>query len=288
MKKTMKRLLSVALTLAMIASLMSSAFAASSFSYRQNVSSSKVTRNASAGSLPSSATVYAGNSYYFNVQVYNSTKLKQAKLYIQPVGGSSYNYVGTETASNYMRYAWRKASVGSKSGTLYYYWKLIDTSGNVVKTTKTAVKVNAASYTQSTVQITSNGQVVDTFNGVQAKYRTCSYNDNSNATYSCAAYVKRYYSAVYGVAVSNLLTGKTPAVSSGKIKKTTSPSVGDIGYCTNSGGGHWFIVKKVNSDGSVIAIEQNVKWKSGGKSYTYKNHKYVKSTSNLKFFTWSK
>lgn len=294
MKKTIIKLTSFVMALAMLFSISAvPAFAASAVT-RTNVSYSAVKCNATDGALPSGkTTVNVGDKIYFNIQVDSSQKLKTVELYVKPVGASKYTKY-TETATNYMRYAYFPYTVSGSAGTMSYYFKTIGTSGSTKTTTTASITVKKAattpttSYKQSTVEITKVGQVVDTFNGVQAKYRPCNYDDAQDSVYSCAAYVKRYYSTIYGVSVSSLQTGKTPVVNKGTIKKTTSPKPGDIGYHTNSGSGHWFIVKAVNSDGSYTIIEQNTKWKSNGKSYTYVNHKITKSFTNLKFFTWSK
>ena len=126
-----------------------------------------------------------------------------------------------------------------------------------------AVPVAAA----RTVQITYSGQTVDSFNGVEAKYIPGTGNSNSG-TYSCAGYVKAYYKAIYGVDVYNLLTGKTPQASGHSFSRITSGfQAGDIVYHTNSAGsGHWAIAKAVNGD-QITLIEQNWKWKSGGRTY---------------------
>ena len=148
-----------------------------------------------------------------------------------------------------------------------------------------AVPVMEASAA-TTVQITQAGQIVDTFNGVSAIYRT-GLSDNSDATYSCAAFVKRYYNSVYGVDVWNLLTGKTPAAGSGSFSQTSSPESGDIGYQTNSSGnGHWFIIKSVSGSTYTI-IEQNWKWQSGSNYYCTKERQVSTSTNGFKAFRWS-
>ena len=110
----------------------------------------------------------------------------------------------------------------------------------------------------TSVKITQSGQVVDsiTVNGkkVNAVYapKWSVGNYDGDATYCCAAFVKKFYKNVYGVDVWNLYPGNVPAVSVGSFSKTASPKVGDI--AANSG--HWAIVKAV-SDGKVTIIEQN-------------------------------
>lgn len=124
---------------------------------------------------------------------------------------------------------------------------------------------------------------VDSFNGVPAYYKNG--NHDSDGTYSCAAYVKRYYKAVYGVSVSNLLTGRTPAAaekgySFGRVY-SGSVKPGDIGYQENtSGSGHWFIIKTVNKN-SMTIIEQNWKYKG---TATVDRVVTFGSTKNLKVF----
>ncbi|MCD8332088.1 MAG: hypothetical protein LUB63_06150, partial [Oscillospiraceae bacterium] len=59
--------------------------------FNQNVSSSKASKNASDGSLPTAAsTIYTGSSYYFNFQVSSNLKVKKAQLYVMDVGASKY------------------------------------------------------------------------------------------------------------------------------------------------------------------------------------------------------
>lgn len=134
-------------------------------------------------------------------------------------------------------------------------------------------------YEEKTLTITKAGFVADTFNGVSAIYRKGS-NDGSNATYSCAAFIKKYYKQIYKVSVHNLFAGSTPKTYEGKkIASAKSPQVGDIAYKS----GHWAIVKKVNDNQTVTLIEQNWKW--GGNQC--KINRTV-STSSLKYFRLAK
>lgn len=143
-----------------------------------------------------------------------------------------------------------------------------------------------ASAAQQKIKITKNDQVVDTFNGVSAKYKKGLGNTNTG-DYSCAGYVKKYYSTIYKTTVTNLLTGKTPSASKGSFSKTSSPQPGDIGYQLNSGNaGHWFIIKSV-SGGTFTIIEQNWKWGSNGATYCYKDRQVTKNTKGFKAFRWS-
>jgi len=126
----------------------------------------------------------------------------------------------------------------------------------------------SASAKTKDIVITKTNFVLDTFNGVDALYRPGS-GDGSNATYSCAAYVKKYYKSVYGVTVNNLFGSGTPNVEgSDYVVKVKKAQPGDI-VCerTDHGTYHWSIVKEVYSDGSFLVIEQNYKWTSGGTTY---------------------
>jgi len=122
------------------------------------------------------------------------------------------------------------------------------------------------------VTVKGSRVAVDTFRGVKALYRSGG-NDGSHATYSCAAFVKRFYSKAYNVTVNNLLAGHTPMSSKGSFKKVSSAKEGDIVATTSGSGNHWAIVKKVNKNGTLTLIEQNWKWQQGGKTVAKVNRK---------------
>lgn len=108
--------------------------------------------------------------------------------------------------------------------------------------------------------------VADTLHGVKALYRTGG-NDGSNPTYSCAAYIKRYYKETFDVSVNNLLSGRTPMSSKGKFRAVKKPQVGDVVACSStSGSNHWAVVKKINNNNTVTLIEQNWKWSQSGQT----------------------
>lgn len=133
------------------------------------------------------------------------------------------------------------------------------------------------------IEITRTGQIVDTFNGVDAVYATSS-NSPGDSTYSCAAYVKRYYSKIHGIEVSNLCSNCTPYTSAkgysfSQISSGYLP--GDIVRLP----GHWAIIKEVNGS-NLTLIEQN--WKFADQHdriYAKKNRIItVGSTSGLAIF----
>ena len=128
------------------------------------------------------------------------------------------------------------------------------------------VPAEASAYTE--VAITEAMQVTDSLNGVDTWYRP-GRNDGSNETYCCAAYVKRYYEEVYGVKIRGLIGQVIPNVVSGGdyLIVVDDPQTGDIiRERTDHGTTHWAIVKEVKDDGTVIAIEQNWKYRSGGQT----------------------
>lgn len=145
-------------------------------------------------------------------------------------------------------------------------------------------QADAGSYFRESLVIIKKraGFVTDSLNGVKAVYRRGG-NDGNSATYSCAAFVKKYYKKVYGKTVNNLFSGRTPRAYGDSFIKVKKPKVGDIAASnTNHGTTHWAIVKKVNSDGTVTLIEQNWKWQQGSTTYAKKNRK-VKSSS-IRFY----
>lgn len=137
----------------------------------------------------------------------------------------------------------------------------------------------------SRVVVTKEKQVVDSFNGVSAIYRpkhTSSSNggsDGSNTTYSCAALVKKYYAAIYGVTPYNLLHKRTPIADGYTFKKVSSSSVkvGDISAYIGSSSNHWSIVQGI-SGANVVLLEQNWKWMEGSTTCA-KSDRRVKKTS---------
>ena len=140
-------------------------------------------------------------------------------------------------------------------------------------------KKETVNYKEKTLTITKSGFVADTFNGVDAIYRKGG-NDGSSSTYSCAAFIKKYYKEIYDVSVYNLFGGSTPKTYEGKkITSAKSPKVGDIAYKN----GHWSIVKKVNDNNTVTLIEQNWKWNGN----QCKINRTV-GTSTLKYFRLAK
>lgn len=130
------------------------------------------------------------------------------------------------------------------------------------------------------VEVKKAGQVVDSFQGVNAVYRPGKW-DGDDKTYSCAALVKKYYQARYGFTPYNLFAGATPLEydKGGKFKKVTSPKVGDIASKST----HWAIVQNVSGN-NVTLLEQN--WKRVVGKKTYAKSDRVVSKSEMKYFRY--
>lgn len=125
-------------------------------------------------------------------------------------------------------------------------------------------------YTESIVTITKDGQVTDSFCGVDAEYIT-TYSDTG--IYSCAEYVKKYYATLFGANVYQINTYDGPPLVSMdghtvSLRQVTVPKPGDI--MQNTERTHVAVVKYVSGN-SVTLIEQNYKWTSAGKLYTRVN-----------------
>lgn len=125
--------------------------------------------------------------------------------------------------------------------------------------------------------ITVNGVTVD------ALYEPYDYGTNTDTTYSCAAFVKRFYSQVYGRNVYNLnSTTSVPLVDQGSFYETNSPKVGDI--LRDNQSVHWAIVKEV--DGNTATVIQQNAW-DGSYTKAWVGAKVDLNDSRYSFFRWS-
>ena len=140
-------------------------------------------------------------------------------------------------------------------------------------------------YQEKCVTVTEEGQVIDSFNDVQALCRPGGRED-SDQVYNCVVLVERYYRQVYGMEVSNEWQFEIPiAEGIRSFTVTESPVPGDIGYMTGDDGGpHWFILKRVNKDGTYTAFEQNWKGVSDGVTYASVNRRVPGTARDLRFF----
>ncbi|MDD3222175.1 MAG: hypothetical protein PHG07_07290 [Lachnospiraceae bacterium] len=126
--------------------------------------------------------------------------------------------------------------------------------------------------------ITVNGVTVD------AMYQPYGTWMDTDGTYSCAAFVKRFYGQVFGRDVYGLNSiYSTPLIDSGEFYATNTPKVGDI--VRDNVSVHWAIVKEVTGDGRVTVIQQNA-WDSSY-SNAMVNAKIRLDDSRYTFFRWN-
>lgn len=139
-------------------------------------------------------------------------------------------------------------------------------------------KVETLDLTEAIVPLSGSRIKVDSLNGVSALYRSgvSSSTDGTNATYSCAAFIKKYYSKIYGLELNNMYPGAVPNVvnSDDYFVSVKKPKVGDIVSLP----GHWALVKAVEGN-QVILIEQNYKWSQGGSYFCRINRRIAKSSA---------
>lgn len=151
-----------------------------------------------------------------------------------------------------------------------------------------AITASAADDRGRGVMISSAGQIADaiTYNGktINAVYRKYDGSNASDSTYSCAAFVIKFYQTVWGITVYSMVSKTSiPNASSGSFSTTRSPKVGDIvRYGSNL---HWAIVKEVNGDTCTI-IHQNG-WYDNERTQASVGVKWKVSNTGVTFFTWS-
>ena len=123
-----------------------------------------------------------------------------------------------------------------------------------------------------------------TVNGitVEALYRPYDSSCDTDATYCCAALVKRFYEQVYGKNVYGLeRIDSVPLMDGGQFVQTYEPKGGDI--LRDNYSVHWAIVKEVS--GSTITLIQQNAWNT---AYTnaWVGATVEKGDPRYTFFTW--
>ena len=233
-----------------------------------NVASSRVGTNATDGKLPSAATLYAGNSYYFNIQVSNNLKVKKFQIYVKDVGKNSYSRISTQTADNYMRYASKKYTF-EKSGNISYYWIITYTNGKTQQTSAKTVKVKSSSSCINVTGYISSSKtgsikITDSSSAYLSKVQSFLSNSNwkNNASWGsnktpvtstwsgrgCCAYAADFCKYVYGENSPNKHIVNT---SISNIKN------GDILYFSSTSPVHYIVVLQRNEN-QLITAEGNV------------------------------
>lgn len=153
-----------------------------------------------------------------------------------------------------------------------------DNKNSDKKKSDSSDKVETLDLTEAIVPLSGSRIKADSLNGVSALYRSgvSSSTDGTNATYSCAAFIKKYYSKIYGLELNNMYPGAVPNVvnSDDYFVSVKKPKVGDIVSLP----GHWALVKAVEGN-QVILIEQNYKWSQGGSYFCRINRRIAKSSA---------
>jgi len=107
------------------------------------------------------------------------------------------------------------------------------------------------------VPITGDIFVVDSINGVEARY-------NSHKKLYCVELVQRYFKELYGISVSTGTGGPRSYNKNYWFEETTNPKPGDVAYGSTAARGvgyaHWAMVKSYDGNGVVTLVEQNWKW----------------------------
>ena len=187
-RKWISILLCMALVVITVFSGAISVSAASSTITRGNVSYSHVNGNASAEPLPATVkTAYTGDTLYLNMQVDKSQKVKSVTFY---AGKGTLTKIGKETATNYLRYAYKKYTVPNATGTYSYKMSIVFTNGkktDIIGSFTVNKKANNTSdnYSKKVSSFISDSRWKNgiTWNGSQ-KPKISSY-----SAWGCCAYV---------------------------------------------------------------------------------------------------
>lgn len=150
----------------------------------------------------------------------------------------------------------------------------------------TMERVSAKMKSGNMVTLTQAGQVIDsiTYNGktIEAVYSNKSYPGN-DPTYSCAAFIKKFYSTVYGISVYNLNSPTSKPLiyeNKGSFSLTSDPQVGDI--IRDNTRTHWAIVKSIDNN-KIHVIQQS--YKSGSSAWI--NCTIDRNDTGFSYFTYS-
>ena len=120
-----------------------------------NISSTPTSSNATVGSLPNAATVYVGNSYYFNLMTTEDAKMTHVKLYVKPSGSSGYSCIKDFTPEKVYICWLNHPYTFTKSGSFSYYWYITYLNGatQTLDVTTITVKRYSASLSFSSSSV---------------------------------------------------------------------------------------------------------------------------------------
>lgn len=223
---------------------------AATTSLRNGVSWTAASGNLSAKSFPACiSSAYVGDSVYGNAAVNSTEYVKSFTFQVKKPGSSSFVTYATDTATNYMRYAYERYTF-SAAGT--YEFRVIAKFTNGSSVTSSSVKVTVTSRpavtTTSSIKYTdftgdSRWKIGKTWNGSQTPLI------GQKGFKGCAALCSDWAKYKYG---KNVTAGSTYN-SVGSIK------AGDIikMYYKGTTSQHWIIVVGRNSNGTLKVLEGN-------------------------------
>ena len=248
MKRTFKKMLTMLLICCMVATVAAvsstTEVEAASFTYNQNVSSSKVTKSSTSGSMPTAvSSLTGGKSYYFNLQTSDKYYITSAALYVKLPGDSDYTKVYTKTSSSGVHYVAKSYTINNTKGTYYYYWKIDykTSSSSSKKTTYSTSKKSLTVSAKTTISSTYNSSLNSFLskskfkNGASwSSSKTCQVSPYGTKASGCCAYVADLVYTLYGA--------KTPS-SGTSFTSVSSIRAGDVlKMKSSSGTTHWIYV----------------------------------------------
>lgn len=135
-----------------------------------------------------------------------------------------------------------------------------------------AAYLGSVESAESYVKITGTPQnptLVEDLFGVSAQY-VQGVDNSVTGPFSSAAYVQKFYQALFGLDVTNLQKGQVPVSGSGSYLFEEIDSGfrrGDIAYqLDKENNGHWMIVRTANEN-VLRVVEQDWKWLEGTDTY---------------------
>lgn len=215
---------------------------------RGNVSYSHVTGNASDQPLPATVkTAYVGEKLYLNMQVDKSQKVASVTFYVDPPGSQGMTKIGSETAKNYLRYAYKDYTV-KETGKYSYKMVIKFTNGKsknltgsfTVKKKNASIPENTDKYSKKVSDFVSDSRWK---NGIKwnasQKPKLSPY-----SAWGCCAYVCDFAKYVFN---------KNSYKDGTKFTKVSAIKSGDIIQIS----GHWFVVLE-RSGNTLKTAEGNV------------------------------
>ncbi len=243
-----------------------------------NISSTPTSSNATVGSLPNAATVYVGNSYYFNLMTTEDAKMTHVKLYVKPSGSSGYSCIKDFTPEKVYICWLNHPYTFTKSGSFSYYWYITYLNGatQTLDVTTITVKRYSASLSfssSSVIKTYGNASFTNSLSKTTDGTVTYSSSNTSVATVSSSGTVTIKGAGSATIRASSAATNKYTSASAsfsltvnkayqsvssnysalsltiGNSATLSGSAVGSISYSSNNTS-----VATVNSSGKVTGV----------------------------------